>query len=55
VSGTDVNVFLTGPGDVPDLEELEADLSEGFATPFAITVEHAPTTVVTYQSDTPAD
>lgn len=50
VSGTDVSLFLTGPGDVPDLTGLEADLTSGFGAPVAIEVEHAPTTVVTYES-----
>jgi uncharacterized membrane protein len=55
VSGTDVRVFVTGPGDIPDLADLEASLAEGFDTPVAITVEHAPTSVFTYQSDAPTD
>lgn len=55
VSGTDVGVFVTGPGDVPDLAGLEATLAEGFGTPVAITVEHAPTRVFTYQSDESTD
>ncbi len=52
VSGQDVRLFLTGPGDIPDLAALEADLTDGFGTAVAIRVEHAPTTVVTYESDT---
>jgi uncharacterized hydrophobic protein (TIGR00271 family) len=55
VSGTDVGVFVTGPGVVPDLAELETNLAEGFGAPVAITVEHAPTSVFTYQSDAPTE
>lgn len=52
VSGSDVALFLTGPGDIPNLADLEADLTAQFGTPATIRVEHAPTTVVTFQSDT---
>lgn len=47
VSGSDVNVFTTGPGELPDLKELETDLTEGFETRVALTVEHAMTVVLT--------
>jgi uncharacterized hydrophobic protein (TIGR00271 family) len=55
VSGSDVSVFLTGPGDVPDLQDLGTDLTEGFGTDVGIRVEHAATTVVTYESATSSD
>lgn len=47
VSGTEVEVFLTGPGEVPDVGSLETNLSDGFGQPVQLTVEHAETTVVT--------
>lgn len=47
VSGDDVYVFLTGPDDVPPIEDLETELSDEYATTVALTVEHAATTVMT--------
>lgn len=55
VSGTDVGVFLTGPGDIPDLQSLQTDLTEGFGANVVVRVEHAPTTVVTYEGDPSGD
>lgn len=46
VEADNVEVFVTGPGDVPDLTSLERALSEGFATEVALRVEHAPTVVI---------
>ena len=48
-SGDEVNIFLTGPGDVPTLATLETSLTSGFGFPVALRVEHAPTTVITTQ------
>lgn len=48
VSGSDVGLFLTGPDEVPPLEDLESVLTDEFGTPVSLTVEHAPTQVLTY-------
>ena len=48
VDGTDVNVFLTGTGAIPAVEDLEDSLTEAFGTPAGVRVEHAETTVVEY-------
>lgn len=55
VNGIEVEIFLTGPGDIPEIAGLEEDLRGGFGTDVTIRVEHAPTTVVTYQSDAPTE
>lgn len=47
VSDANVELLITGPGEVPDLEQLEADLSDGFGVPARIRVEYAATTVIT--------
>ncbi len=48
VDGKDVDVFLTGSGDIPPVEELEATLSERFGVPVNVLVEYAATLVITY-------
>ena len=48
IDGADVDVFLTGPGQVPPLSELEATLSDAFGTPVSLRVEYAPTEIITY-------
>lgn len=47
VTGSQVDIFTTGPEDVPSLTELENSLEEGFGEPVQIRVEHARTQVVT--------
>ena len=51
VEGIDVDVFLTGTGDIPAVEDLEAALTEAFGTPAGVRVEHAPTVVVEYSQE----
>ena len=51
VSGAEVKVFITGPDDVPPLADLVEQLSEQFGTPATITVEHAPTDVISNVGD----
>lgn len=48
VSGSDVELRLTGAGDVPAVEELEDLLSEEFGTPVNVLVEYAPTVLIRY-------
>ena len=45
--GSDVNVMLTGSGEVPTVAELERALAGSFGTPVKVTVEHFPSVVVT--------
>lgn len=47
VAGNAVEVFISGPGEVPSLSSLESDLSAQFEEQVELTVEHAPTTVIT--------
>ena len=48
VDGVDVDVFLTGSGEVPPIENLEDLLTESFGTPAGVRVEYAETLVVEY-------
>jgi uncharacterized hydrophobic protein (TIGR00271 family) len=47
VSGSEVDVFTTGPGEVPNLDELQEDLTDGFGDSVSLKVEHASTVVFT--------
>ncbi|GMQ84865.1 MAG: hypothetical protein BMS9Abin07_0430 [Acidimicrobiia bacterium] len=51
VDGTDVEVFLTGNGDLPSVPDLADSLTDAFGTPAAVRVEYAPTEVVEYSED----
>ncbi len=51
VDGATVEVFLTGAGEVPPIEDLEDLLAEGFDTAPLVRVEHAATEVVTYSDE----
>jgi hypothetical protein len=46
VSGSNVDVFLSGAGDLPDVADLEEQLSAAFGTPTSVLVEYAPTILV---------
>jgi len=48
VDGVDVDVFLTGSGEVPAIEDLVDSLSEAFGMPAGARVEYAETLVVEY-------
>ena len=48
VDGVDVDVFLTGSGEVPAIEDLVDSLSEAFGMPAGVRVEYAETLVVEY-------
>jgi hypothetical protein len=48
VDGVDVDVFLTGSGEVPAIEDLVDSLSEAFGMPAGVRVEYAETSVVEY-------
>lgn len=52
VDGADVNVFLTGSGDVPAVEVLEDSLTEAFGTPAGVRVEYAETQVIEAEDQT---
>ena len=47
VSGGDVNVRISGEGDLPDVSELEASLEQSLGIDVAVRVEFFPSTVVT--------
>jgi len=51
VDGAEVEVRLSGSGEVPDLSVLEDDLTEEFGVPVTVLVEYAPTVILKY-SDT---
>ena len=51
VDGTEVNVFVSGPGEVPAIEQLETAISEAFGTRATVRVEHAATSVITTTDD----
>ena len=46
VSGSDVNVFLSGAGDLPNVADLEEQLSAAFGIPTSVPLEYAPTILV---------
>jgi uncharacterized membrane protein len=48
VDGADVDVFLTGSGEVPPIEDLADLLTESFGIPAGVRVEYAETMVVEY-------
>ena len=48
VDGIDVDVFLTGSGELPPVEDLVDSLTEAFGTPAGVRVEYAETLVVEY-------
>jgi hypothetical protein len=48
VDGIDVDVFLTGSGELPPVEDLADSLTEAFGTPAGVRVEYAETLVVEY-------
>ncbi len=52
VDGADVEVLLSGTGDVPALAELGASLTAAFGSPASIRVEYTPTQVQLYSSET---
>lgn len=52
VDGTEVNVFVSGPGEVPAIQQLENAISEAFGTRATVLVEHAATSVITATNDT---
>ena len=45
--GEQVNVMLTGSGEVPSVAELESALAHSFGAPVKVTVEHFPSVVIT--------
>ena len=47
VEGDVVGVFLTGPDEVPPVEDLQATLEDAFDAPVEVRVEHAVTMVIT--------
>jgi len=51
VDGTDVDVFLTGSGELPFVPDLADSLTDAFGTPADVRVEHAPTEVVEYSEE----
>lgn len=55
VDGTEVEVFLTGAGELPSIEELEASMTEEFGTDTTIRVEFAATSIVTYSNESGLD
>ena len=48
VDGIDVEVFLTGSGEIPPVEDLVDSLTEAFGMPAGVRVEYAETLVVEY-------
>ncbi len=51
VDGTEVDVFLTGSGELPSVPDLADSLTDAFGTPADVRVEHAPTEVVEYSEE----
>ncbi|MCH8991882.1 MAG: TIGR00341 family protein [Acidobacteria bacterium] len=51
VDGTEVDVFLTGSGELPSVPDLAESLTDAFGTPADVRVEHAPTQVVEYSEE----
>ena len=51
VSGSDVSIIVTGPEEIPPIQDLEDALTDSFGKPVTVTVEHIPAIVVIY-SDT---
>ena len=51
VDGTEVDVFLTGSGELPFVPDLADSLTDAFGTPADVRVEHAPTEVVEYSEE----
>lgn len=51
VDGDQFDLFLTGSGTVPDIAELEDDISEEFGTKTVVLIEHAPTIILRYSDE----
>lgn len=49
--GPDVNILVSGSGDLPPIEDLAGALTDGFDEPATVIVEYVPSVVVSY-SDT---
>jgi len=52
VDGTEVEVFLTGSGELPFVPDLADSLTDAFGTPADVRVEYAPTQVIEYSEET---
>ncbi len=48
VKGSDVSIIVTGPENIPPIQDLEDALSESFGKPVTVLVEHIPAIVVIY-------
>jgi uncharacterized hydrophobic protein (TIGR00271 family) len=51
-SGTEVDVLITGAGQIPPVEDLEDDIADAFGEPVTLTVEYVPSVVITYSDVT---
>ncbi len=49
--GSDVSIIVTGPENIPSIQDLEEALTRAFGKPVAIEVEHIPAIVVTYSDE----
>ena len=51
VDQAEVEIFLTGSGEVPPIDRLEREMTTAFGTPSIIRIEYAPTTVVVFSEE----
>jgi uncharacterized membrane protein len=48
VNGSEVSIIVTGPREIPPIQDLEDALTDSFGDPVTVTVEHIPAIVVIY-------
>ena len=51
ISGSEVTVVLTGPGEVPSIEQLQDELAAALGDGVKVIVEHVPSVVVIYSDE----